>query len=177
MELKGIKALNKTVSAQLKPFGISKAELSDEYAYYYDNEKVTYKITENTLEDRFFIDFVKDRFGYNVRYPFIFSLLHEVGHHKTGDDVEGLVYDFCQKEKARINKAMAKTKTEKQAKKLEYQYFNLPDEILATAWAVKWSRRNPQKIEKMWEEIKNSLLTFYNINDIIDDESEVDLNE
>jgi len=167
--IKGYNKLNKTVSAQLKPFGISKAVCSDDYSYLFEKEVVTFKLTENTLEDRWFMEFVKDRFDYNVKYPFIFSLLHEVGHHKTFDDICDSIYDFCDTEKERIDNEM-QTADIKKSKKLEWQYFSLPDELLATNWAVQYCKTHPRTIEKMWNEIVNALQEFYLINGLYDAE-------
>jgi hypothetical protein len=37
----------------------------------------------------------------------------------------------------------------KHGKELEYQYFNLPDEIMATQWAVWYAENHTKQIEKM----------------------------
>lgn len=164
-KVKGIKKLNKAVSAQLAPFGISKAVLTDEYSYHFDSEKVTYKITENDIEDIWFTEFIEERFGYHVENSFIISLLHEVGHHKANEEITGAVYDFCMAEKDRINEEMQDA-DEFHSKELEWQYFNLPDEIMATQWAVDYAVNHPRKIKKMWENMKNDFIKFYIKNNI-----------
>ena len=169
-EIKNVDKLNEVVSKTLSPFGISKAECGTEYLYQYVDESVTFKLTENTLEDRWFTEFVKERFNYKVRYPFIFSLLHEVGHHKANDEIEGDIYDFCIAEKKRIDEELEKVKSEKKAKKLEWQYFNLPDEIMATQWAVNFCKEHPKKVKKMWEKCQTALYDFYKVNGIADEE-------
>ena len=110
-KLKGIKKLNKVVSAQLKPFGIASAFLGTEYSYFFDSEKVEFQITENDFADQHFIDFIKERFNYDVEYSFIISLLHEVGHHLNNDDIVDSIEDFCQDEKERISEEMATAET------------------------------------------------------------------
>ena len=162
-KVKGAKVLNKAITEELSTFGIKKAVCTDTYSYLYDKEMVTYKLTENTAEDKWFIEFIKERFDYNVRYPFIMSLLHEVGHHKANDDVCGEVYDFCIEEKKRIEKEI-QTANAEETKKLEWQYFNLPDEIMATKWAVDYAKAHPKKIKKMWEKSQKALLDFYKKN-------------
>jgi hypothetical protein len=170
-KIKGVRKLNNRVSKTLAPFGISRARVGKEYVYKFTDETIGFKITENTLEDKWFMEFVKDRFGYKVRYPFIFSLLHEVGHHKANDEIEGGIYEFCIAEKKRIDKALANENlSEKKAKKIEWQYFNLPDEIMATQWAVNYCRKHPQKIKEMWKECQAAFYEFYKANGIADDE-------
>ena len=167
-KVKGAKVLNKVISDELAVFGIKKAVCTNEYSYLYDKEMVTYKLTEGTTEDLWFTEFIKDRFGYEVRYPFIISLLHEVGHHKANDDIVGEVYDFCMSEKARIQEEML-TATGAESKALEWQYFNLPDEIMATQWAVNYAKEHPKKIKKMWKKAQSALLDFYKKNGVLDD--------
>ena len=167
-KIKGYKKLNKVVSAPLKQFGIKKAVCGDIYCYCFDSEKIYFKLTVDR-EDRLFNEFVKERFNYDVKeYGFIISLLHEVGHHKNNDDVDGDVYDFCLKEKNRIETEI-KNATRLKYKKLQCQYFNLPDEIMATAWAVNYAKKHPKKIKKMWHKIQPAILKFYTKNKITDD--------
>jgi len=165
---KGRKVLNKTISNELSAFGIKKAVCGDEYSYDYDKEIVTFKESENGIEDIWFTEFIKERFNYDVRYPFVMSLLHEVGHHKNNDDVVGEVYDFCLAEKERIMYETMATDDEETAKALTWQYFNLPDEIMATAWAVNYARKHPKKIKKMWKKMRSALLDFYEKNNFKD---------
>lgn len=159
-KVKGVKKLNKVVSAQLKPFGISKARLGKEYSYIFSNDSVTFTIKED-LGDELFKEFVLERFNYTIDNNFIFSLLHEVGHHKTDDDINQRVYDFCMKEKELIDKEMQSAETREDARRIEWKYFNLPDEILATAWAVNYARKHPKKCAKMWRKCEKALHRFY----------------
>lgn len=166
-ELKGKDKLNKAISKELKPFGISSANLSDEYAYYFEDESVSFKLT-SAIEDRWFNEFIAERFNYVCDVPFVLSLLHEIGHHKANDEIEGAIYDFCIAEKERISEEM-KTANADQSKVLEWQYFNLPDEIMATQWAVNYAKKHPKKIQNMWERMKANILAFYAENGLADD--------
>ena len=165
---KGVKVLNKAISKELAVFGIKKAICYTDYSYLYDEEMVTFKLTENTLEDKWFVEFIKERFDYDVRYPFIISLLHEVGHHKANEEIAGDIYDFCTMEKERISAEM-ETADEKRSKQLEWQYFNLPDEIMATQWAVNFAKAHPKKVKKMWKTAQQALLEFYEKNGLFDE--------
>lgn len=162
-KLKGKKKLNKAVSALLEQFGIKDAKLSTEYSYMWEKERITYKLTE-TMGDELFNDFVFDRFGYKVKNTFIFSLLHEVGHHLANDEIEGAISTFCTQEKERIEKAMQTADAYDEIKEIEYQYFNLPDEIMATQWAVNYAKTHELEIEVMWACIKQVLEKFYKKN-------------
>lgn len=163
-KIKGLKKLNKAVSAELAPFGITKAICGTEYSYIYSDESITFKITEGTIEDIWFAEFVKNRFGLETE-SFILGILHEIGHHQANDEIEGAIFDFCTAEKERISAEM-KTANEARSKELEFEYFNLPDEIMATQWAVKYIKANPNHIKQMWKKIQKALLKFYKKNGI-----------
>lgn len=166
MTLKGLDTLNKTVSTQFAPFGLS-ARLSDDFSYLWETEEITFKVN-STLEDDIFEDFVKDCFGF-FGHPFLISLLHEVGHHFTLDSISQSCYDYCAEQKERINAEMLSADTLEKAKALEYQYFNLPVEYLATEWAVRYCKENAETAYKIEEEILKALNNFYKENNITED--------
>ena len=164
--LQGKRELNKAMTEIFKPFGISKVFLASTYAYYFEDEKISFKLTENTFEDTAFINFVEQRFDYKIEHPFIFSMLHELGHHLNNEEIEGEIYEFCMREKDRIETAIQTAFDEDTLTILEEQYFNLPDEIMATAWAVDYAKRHPKKIKKMWRECEKAFHAFYEKNNI-----------
>ena len=163
-KVKGLKKLNKAVSAQLAPFGISKAVCTDEFAYYFSDNKVTFSLVEGTFGDKCLTDFFKTRFDYDCKYPFVLFLLHEVGHHKANDNIQDDIFHFCMKEKERIENELAETDDEELAKKLHNQYFNLPDEIMATQWAINYAKKHPKKVRKMWKKCEKAFHNFYEKN-------------
>lgn len=163
MNVIGKRKLNNAVTRALCGFGISKARLSDCYSYVFEDESITYKITENNVEDEMFKDFIRERFDYEVTNPFMMSILHEVGHHKANEEIYDAIYDFCMSEKERISREM-QTANAARTRVLEYQYFNLPDEIMATQWAVNYAKKYPTRVQRMWEDIQNALTEFYKAN-------------
>lgn len=168
VRIKGKKKLNKAISREVAPFGISSATLSDEYAYCWTDESVTFKLTQK-IEDEWFDEFVKERFDYECEYSFVLALLHEIGHHKTYSEIDGVVLDFCNAEKDRIDDEIISADAER-SKVLEWQYFNLPDEIIATAWAVDYAKKHPRKIKKMWEHMKADIMEFYIANGLTEED-------
>lgn len=160
--LKGYHKLNKAITKQLKPFGISRAVGADDYAYYYQSEMVTYRLTLHDCDEAY-SDFIYERFGYEDTDVFIISLLHEVGHHMTDDDITQNVYDFCIKEKERIAEEIQHAHGADWTK-LQYEYFQLPDEIMATAWAIDYAKKHPKKVRKMWKKCEKALHEFYDKN-------------
>lgn len=172
VRIRGKKKLNKAILAEVAPFGIQSAKLSDEYAYYYEDESISYKLDCGAVEDEWFNEFLIERFGYkckNSAESFVLSILHEVGHHKANDEIEGAILDFCNAEKERIDREMQDADSE-QSRALEWQYFNLPDEIMATQWAVNYAKEHPRKIKKMMERMRASLMEFYMANGLTEED-------
>ena len=166
-KVKGLRKLNKAISAPLvKQFGISKAICSDDYQYNFINETVYFKITTDTIEDILFNEFVMERFGFKVENSFIISIFHEIGHHKANDEIEGSIYNFCIDEKNRITEEMQKATTYEEVKTLEWEYFNLPDEIMATQWAVNYIKNHPKEIAEMWSSWSKAFRKFYKKNGV-----------
>lgn len=172
VRIRGKKKLNKAILAEVAPFGIQSAKLSNEYAYYYEDESISYKLDCGAVEDEWFNEFLEERFGYKCKgsaESFVLSILHEVGHHKANDEIEGAILDFCNTEKERIDREMQDADSE-QSKALEWQYFNLPDEIMATQWAVNYAKEHPRKIKKMMERMRTSLMEFYMANGLTEED-------
>jgi len=170
-KLKGYKKLNKRITKILEPFKIKKATCTNEYSYNFEKEEVTFKVIEGSVEDLWFIEFIKERFNYDVKYPFIISLLHEVGHKNTFDELGEIAYDFCLNEKKRISEEML-TADYNQSKKLEWEYFSLPDEILATNWAIEYAKTHEKEIQIMWLESLQALEKFFQKNGLLNAEAE-----
>jgi hypothetical protein len=143
--------------------------LGTEYSYSFEQNDIMFKL-ELTYEDELFSDFMRERFDYDdTGIEFLISLLHEVGHSKANDEIEGSIYEFCEAEKCRISEAMNKATTKEEVKKLEFEYFNLPDEIMATAWAVNYAKQHPLEIQIMWAVMREAILNFYKANGVTED--------
>lgn len=162
-KVKGITKLNKALAVAFGEFGIDKFVMNGDWAYYPEDNKITYSLIDNKIEDIWFNEFVKKRFGYKVKNTFMITVLHEIGHKMTLDDIyeSDAVYKFCEAEKERISKDMENAKSEKESKKLEFQYFALPDEIIATKWAVDYIKEHEEELEEIWQNIQNALVEFY----------------
>ena len=159
MKKKFKKKLNMAVTKELKKFDIDKARLDSDFAFYYFDNTVTFKLDTEDREDRYFLEFAKERFNFETECPFLLFLLHEVGHSMTEGDIVGIVNDFCLAERDRIITRVNDNITEEERKKLNFEYFNLPDEIMATVWAIDYMKENPKKIKKMRERL-NKYITI-----------------
>ena len=167
-KVKGKKKLNSAILKELKPFGITSAKLTGEYSYLPSDYGITFGI-ELPTEYEWLMDFIADRFNYVCDCPFILLFLHELGHHNTIGAISYEVQKFCDNEKIRIDEDMNNTDDEDTWKKLEYQYFSLPDEIMATQWAVNYARKHPRKIKNMAKRMTASFQEFYAKNELTED--------
>jgi hypothetical protein len=163
--MKGLKKLNKAIKTEVEKFGIEKITMKD-WEWCMTDNSISYTLLENRTEDKLFLKFVKERFGYKPLNSFILSLFHELGHNATFEDLleSDVIYNFCQAEKERIDAEMQTAETKKAVKKLEYQYFNLPDEITATAWAVDYLKNHEKEVKEMWKRIEKEIVEFYKKN-------------
>lgn len=169
-KVKGMKKLNKKMTKLIRKetgLAIRKVELADLFEYNFVKDRIRFKIT-NALEDEIFTSFIKARYEIDLSddTAFLLSILHEIGHRENNEDVDGAVYDFCIKEKEFIENKMQTADNLDDVINLEMRYFTLPDEILATDWAVAYLLENKVKCAKMYKKIQKYLQKFYKINGI-----------
>ena len=167
VEVKGIDTLQKSMTALLKGFGISKVELGQEYAYWYVSESVTFKLTY-TIVDKWYDEFIYKRFHLVDGYDsFVFSLLHEIGHHMTMDNIPEDVQAEIDKKKEKLEKLInLKFMPKFLRKKIEFEYFTLYDELMATRWAVWYFKNHPKEVKEMCLKAQLALHKFYTINNV-----------
>ena len=135
MKLKGTKKLTAQMDSFLRPFGV-KSLLGKDFAYYPVTEQVQFTIVMEERADRVFAQFIAETFQYKVKDMFLFSLLHEVGHHLTLEDFEDDEIEKEWKHKSKIEWEIDDTNYDEKL----MEYFNLPSEYAATAWAVSYMR-------------------------------------
>jgi len=163
--LRGKKELNKAIHSLFDMLGYSEitCELSTEFAYHPITEKITYTLIEMPYNDIGFKEYLKETYSDCPECSmFVFSLLHELGHHLTLDDIEDSVYNKCWKQKERLEKKTPKTIKGKI--NLQKAYCKIYDEAIATETAVEILKNNYKKIlefEAIWF---SAVMKFYNKN-------------
>ena len=147
-----ITRLNKILTKFVKKFGIDKAIYTGGYSFSYEDNTLEYKVTNRTWGDVWFEEYVEERFNHTVKNSFIMSILHEIGHSQANEEIEGAILDFCLNEKFRIDVEMLVAENEEDeetAKILSWQYYNLPDEIMATQWAVNYAETHTEELKQL----------------------------
>lgn len=161
MKLKGVTKLTAQMNQFLRPFGVTSV-LGPDFCYDPNSEKVQFTITMEEEADKMFFYFISETFNYKVKDLFLLSLLHEVGHHVTLDDFEDEEISADRKIKNRI--AFEIDNDNYESKLLEY--FNLPTEYAATAWAVSYMRAHEKEICKHWRVMLEHFRHFYKVNGV-----------
>jgi hypothetical protein len=150
-----LKELEDCVSEFIAPFGL-KAKADTDFAYYYKPEIVTFSIFEITALDDFMLD-AESRFPNVHGIPtFIWSLMHEVGHHETWDDLTDEELELSKDIKDKIDESHESRLT----------YYTSPDEYAATDWAGHYIEKNQDKILDFWDKFLVVLKDFYVVNNI-----------
>lgn len=165
-KIKGIKKLNATIKKELEPFDV-KVHYEGEFICDLVKKSVSYSFVSDTIEQKWMVEFVKKKFDYTPINHFMLALLHEVGHAKTTSIA---LYNYSEKARKAIDKKMEKATTKKEQKKVEWEYFMLPEEITATAWAVEYMKNHEKQVKKMWKNIEKEIFNVYEKNLDIDDE-------
>ena len=99
---------------------------------------------------------VEDEFNDVHADIFLWSLLHEVGHHETWDDLTNEEMSLSQEMKYAISECENLRPNDR-----DKIYFYIPDEYLATEWAAQYMRDNVQEVTKFWNTLQPLILNFY----------------
>lgn len=123
-------------------------EVALDFAYYYTTDVITYSLVTTETTDRLFTQFAQDN---GLEYDcgiFLLSLLHEVGHYYTIDEVDEKTERKCE----RIKSKLSENKEEDCLK-----YFALDDEIIATEWAIDYINNNREKLEILSKKLQEAI--------------------
>ena len=124
--------LDKKINNYCKKFGIDKVFCDKEFSYYPETDRISYTIIQYTTDD-IIIQLINKKYNVDIEpFYFIFSLLHEIGHHMTIDELteEELQNDLICRQMVipYIEDEIGQGKA----------YINLTAEDLATSWAIEY---------------------------------------
>ena len=124
--------LEKKITKFVRKFGIKRAYCKGDFMYF-ENGTVFFSITRIPRHHPDYVEFINNKYEINiVPWFFIFSLLHEVGHHMTIPQLteEQKMYEY----------------TMRMMKDLDQKtYLNLPAEDLANKWAIDYITNHQQE--------------------------------
>lgn len=155
MKIKGLKQIEKHVYKFTAQFGCS-SSLGTDFCYYPLRRHIEYALFIKEDADKYFLESV-ERLNPNVTMDiFLWSLLHEIGHHETDnlitDDDENIIAD---------------TKRLIEAKRIDCrEYYNCKDERYATLWAVTYANHHVEELSDFWNTMQKLIFKFYKKNKI-----------
>ena len=163
MEIKGLNELNNTLKNIFKEFNISEFySAEDEFECEFEDRKIGYTLVENLPHNNYYVEFVKKNFHYEPIVPFMLFIFHEIGHLYT---TNATLSAYSEKRRTELYEKMGTPDLPNgQFKCYEFEYFRLPEEIVATAWAVEYMSTHEEEVLELWKKVYNALQVFYKLN-------------
>lgn len=164
-ELKGVENLNSKMTALLNNGLGTDIDyiIGADFCFWSDSDSVQFSPFMMNDCDNYWRQFLKNRFKLNIemRDMWIFSVLHEVGHYHTLDDVS----DFNEKY-SRVVKWVIEKPFVSSTRLASMIYFALPDEIVATAWAVRFYKKHRLLCQRISEQAFGYIREFLDENGV-----------
>lgn len=142
-----VDAINRILNDFLAPFDCT-CELGTDFEYLTQSNMIHYTFVAPEKDSSMFMANVQERFPAVHADVFLWSFLHELGHRETEDDFEQEDWDEYME---RIRQPISSE-----------EYFNLPIEYAATAWAGEYIESHVDEIASLWNELVEAISNFYN---------------
>ena len=160
-KIKGKKKLEKIINEFTQQFGV-KAKLGPEFLAFADSGKIHFAVATMQEDNNFFIEDAVLKYPEIQAPPFIWLLMHEIGHCMTD-------HYFSAAEQEYITKMKDKLAYLSDDQDRNDWYHSLPDEFNATRWAAIYMIEHPKKIAKFWNKAQKAIQNFYIENNVIDE--------
>lgn len=165
--LKHIDELKKVVDDFVEERFNIKTEIDTDFAYYPHEKVVTWSFFMAEKSDKYFQQFVALEFPDITADIFLWSLLHEIGHHMTYDEWSDAEFNFNEEIKDAASKILEKENpTEAEDKYAHFLYFSAPDEWRATEWAANYMETHSHSVEKFWLKFTEEFNKFLTLNQV-----------
>ena len=169
MELKHIYELSEVIDDFIDFFGCTE-EIGTDFAYYPNDEVITWSIFMTDKSDKYFNEYVSKEFPEITADIFLWSLLHEVGHHMTYWNWSDEQRNFNDEIKETAEKILSSEEgANPSIERYSYfLYFSAPDERRATEWAAHYMETHSEKVEKFWLKFTDEFNKFVYLNKVKD---------
>lgn len=166
MKLKNVATINKILNEFLEEFD-AVCDMGPDFCYWTSDSTIHYSLV---VSDRHNTHFMNNfhRLAPDVQCDvFLASFLHELGHHETLHLIDEADEAYCRDYKEMLHQRLDNEKPTAEVEADIYQqYFDLPDEYEATAWAIEYMRENADKVKELWEKVKVAIMDFYKANNV-----------
>lgn len=143
-------AIDNILNEFLEPFEAT-ASISTDFEYLYAESHIHYALVISERMDQLFVANAMTLGLDQVCDSFILSFLHELGHHETLDEIEDADAAYSRNIKEHL------TSSDEDC----LIYFNLPDELAATQWAVDYINEHQEEVAALWNKLQPAILSFY----------------
>jgi len=157
--MKGLSKVEKIVNEFLEPFGLT-GVLDTDFYYLYEEDEVHYAFATPERSFLAFLENAEKRFPQVHADIFLWSLLHEIGHSETGDDLTEDEEEYSMKEKDRIFQGAVPEDEQDEL------YFSLPDEYAATDWAGHYMMEHAEEVKEFWVKFQSAYQRFLTLNKV-----------
>lgn len=152
-----LKTITNILNDFLEPFDCV-AEPGEDFCYHLSSNTINFAFVVVDKYEKTFMEFVEKLFPRINANPFLWSFLHELGHHETEDDFED-------EEWSEYTEAVHGPEPID-----DFTYYNLPIERAATKWAGNFMIEHENEVRELWYKLVPAIYAFYK-------EMEVDINE
>lgn len=141
--LSTIETINKTINTFISQFGEYSCRMGSDFCVYLNENVIEWTlIYVEKGGEAFYNNFIK-RFPLAQKLNlFTLSLLHELGHLETEDEI-------------------IEDKKEFDTNISDEEYFNLYNEVIATDWAGEWIETHLQEAENLNKKLETIIFNFY----------------
>lgn len=144
-----------------------RAELGSDFCYWDDCNLINYSLVMPQVGKDYFMENWHILAPEMTIDPFLASLLHEVAHSQTLHLLTEEEEQYCQKMKTILSSELVKREMlHQENRECYFTYFALPDEKLATDWAINYIRNHTQQISAFWQKLQTAIMEFYKINNV-----------
>ena len=137
--------ITEVLNSFLAPFDCE-ACMGTEFSYMTASNTITYTLVITEKSDKAFKEFTDSLFPNIKADTFLWSTLHELGHHETEDDFDDDEWE----------EYMRRTSSEIS----DEEYFNLPIEFAATAWAGYYIESHTEEVARLWNDLTAAIKKF-----------------
>ena len=166
MKLKKVFEINDILNEFLADFD-AVCDMGSDFCYWTNDSMIHYTLVISDRQNTHFMNNFH-RLAPDIECDvFLASFLHELGHHETLHTFDDRDEAYCRDFKEMLHtRLINENPTAEIEAEIYQQYFNLPDEYEATAWAIEYMRENADKVKDLWEKVKKAIMEFYIANNV-----------
>ena len=144
------------------------ATMGSDFCYWPSKNLINYSVIAAAKDSDYFMENWHNLAPEMKIDPFLAALFHEVGHCMSEVMLtnEEELYSIDRRNQIAINLRALSAEDKEKERQYYYEYFALPEEALATNWAITYINTHQQKISAFWQKLQAAIMEFYKINNI-----------